>query len=302
MTRFDGGLGNQLFQYCAAKLYASRLGVESLFIPYKWYVDHYPNILDVVGKDLRATSTRQRLMVGNVPNEWPSWKRAIARCMLLLTTRLWPVVKITESVDLMQITPDEVPPATRRLLVDGTFQNPLIYDPHLEEVCQEILTTAPTVSDDFGVNRVAVSFRRGDYTPRGWTLDWAYYDAALESLAISKQQTSIWVISDDLDFSDLAAFRLRTEGYTVEQLPVITPSTALNDFWLLAYAENVVLSNSTFAWWAAAAGDAMRGADRHRVVVPSPWLWFYDRSLLRRSHWTAVDVSWTRASALAQRS
>ena len=291
VTRTAGGLGNQLFQYCAAKHYSEMLGVKSALILKRWHVTRYPNIDDVLVIDLPRATNLQRIRVGDVPEHWARWKRLPCRVLIEIGKRAMPVVKVHDSEDLANPVPADIPRDARRVLVDGTFQMSQSYEPYVDAVCREILQRAPERPSGLGDNRVAVSFRRGDYVPLGWTLTWSYYRESLDKLSISKDH-AIWVLSDDAGFAELAAHRLRAEGFAVEQVPSIGSSPALNDFWAMAYAEKLVSSNSSFAWWAAAVGDTLRGPSAHDVVVPRPWLAFFEPSLLRRAHWSCVDVIW----------
>ncbi len=293
VTRLAGGLGNQLFQYCAAKHYEDLLGVESTFILKRPAVHPNPNIEDVLPAELPRASSSQRIQVGEVPDHWSNWKRTLCRRLLSIGNRIRPAVRVHESQDSAEVIPHTIPRHARRVLLDGYFQLPRLYEPHLQDVCREILKRRPGRRADLGANRIAVHFRRGDFVPLGWALDWSYYMQAIDSLPISKERTRVWVVSDDSAFGELATFRLAAEGYIVEKPPAVDPSPALNDFWVLATAENLVSSNSSFAWWAAAVGDTLRCPGTHRVVIPRPWIDLYAPDRIRRAHWTSVGVSWT---------
>ena len=82
----------------------------------------------------------------------------------------------------------------------------------------------------------------------------------------------------------------REGGHKVANLPQFSGNAAVNDFWVLAGAANVVMANSTFCWWATRVGDALRAAlDGPRTVVcPRSWLAGVPHRMIEPD-WTAID-------------
>jgi len=113
-----------------------------------------------------------------------------------------------------------------------------------------------------------VSFRRGDYVRFGFDLGLDYYERAIAHLGASTGPC--WVVSDDAAFGQLAAEWLTARGLSAAPAPAFAGSRALADLALTAGATRVVMSNSTFCWWAVVAGDTA-GTPR-QVIVPYPWI------------------------------
>jgi hypothetical protein len=109
------------------------------------------------------------------------------------------------------------------------------------------------------------------------------------------------VTSDDRLAATALSEVLRSKGYDActaadvdvhpheEADPV---DTVLRDFCLIANARNVVMSNSTFCWWAAALGDALNRPGERIVAYPKGWIDFPDEASdgMVRPGWTVVPV------------
>jgi hypothetical protein len=170
--------------------------------------------------------------------------------------------------------------------VNGYFQSLDWAEGGLPEVCGRLLARRPEAAvprDDV----IAVSFRTGpDFQAAGWTLPFSFYARALEFLD-PQRQALLWLIGDcAVDLPELAA-RFSRLGWQTAAPDTPAGAKGQDDFWNLARARRLVLSCSTFAWWAAATGDALWGEDRHRVICPDPWRPAI-RQRLRRRHWLGV--------------
>lgn len=99
-----------------------------------------------------------------------------------------------------------------------------------------------------------------------------YFRRAIELLSTECDFKTILLVSDEPDLAwQLIGKDLRDySGMQVE----MNPGTLEEDFCALAASRAVVLSNSTFSWWAAWLGTALRNAP---VVFPEPW--YLDRSM-----------------------
>jgi hypothetical protein len=167
------------------------------------------------------------------------------------------------------ISPHSVPPETRFLR--GYFQSWKYFEllpekPILNHECipspsdwfkkmkEEIGTNAPTV----------IHVRRGDYglaeNRSIGLLSVEYYRHALSILDVSKP---IWVFSDSPEI-------VETELQSVKrELIFIKPpqeSDPVESLLLMSLASEIVISNSTFSWWAAYLSGAST-----RILAPAKW-------------------------------
>ena len=116
----------------------------------------------------------------------------------------------------------------------------------------------------------AVHVRLGDYKKLGWCLPPTYYETAL-----SKISGTIIVVSDEPEEAKkiLPSAIICDSGTDEEQMA------------LLSMSDNLVMSNSSFSWWAAYLGS------HNRVFAPNPW--FKNASFcpeIWEEHWEKISV------------
>lgn len=129
---------------------------------------------------------------------------------------------------------------------------------------QEKITSGPSI---------AVHFRRGDYLRNPTfakeigALGMDYYEQAVALLQKKNPHATLFVFSDDI------------EGVAAEYKPPgphhfvrgIKPIHAHEKMHLMSLCDDIVVANSTFAWWAA----WLNASTSKTVVAPDPW--FKDR-------------------------
>ncbi|MDO0972830.1 alpha-1,2-fucosyltransferase [Mycolicibacterium frederiksbergense] len=157
--------------------------------------------------------------------------------------------------------------AGNHLWARGYFQDPTTFESDRARI-REVLRTAleestPVNSWKLGYEYSAIHVRRGDYiavqkiTERLGVCTLDYFIAAAEDLDPS---LPVKVVSDDPDWcAEVLSPAVAAETTT------ISTGSDLADLLVLMGAREMVLSNSTFSWWGAFAGDAKR------VIAPSVW-------------------------------
>lgn len=105
---------------------------------------------------------------------------------------------------------------------------------------------------------VRVHVRRGDYAGNAMELSTDWYKRALDMVyAVGGHTIETEVVTNDPDWCK----RNLDLGRPYKLLPT---GTALEDMRSLAASDFIVISRSTFSWWAAAISDAT-------VIAPDPW-------------------------------
>jgi hypothetical protein len=142
-------------------------------------------------------------------------------------------------------------------------------------------------------NPIAVHIRRGDYLLNQnsfiGALSVDYYRNAisliLERLAGAQSKVPIWVFSDDP-----ALVKDEFSEHLDHSFRFVDPpknSDPAESMFLMSMARALVISNSTFSWWAAALGDP------ELVVAPSKWFRDYeDPEGLIPEDWIKVSSEW----------
>jgi hypothetical protein len=159
---------------------------------------------------------------------------------------------------------------------------------------QVLLPDSPVVTPGFpdaDPDRLVINVRRGDYYSDpdvrgqyGFDLE-PYLRLAVEaSCSADGPPSTIVVVSDGMDWC-----RARL-GWLDEVAPVefAAPTGAVGDFLRVAASRRIVLTNSTFSYWAAYVSNAVRGDNHQQVWAPR----FFDRSRDGGRSWL-LDERWS---------
>jgi len=134
-------------------------------------------------------------------------------------------------------------------------------------------------------NPIVIHVRRGDYVGNlgAGLLSSEYYADAIHTL--NGAQRNIWVFSDDIqaakgEFSKLSTANWRWIGSS----ELSSPSQNL---YLMSWAKDIVIANSTFSWW-----GAMLNQEKN-VVAPDKWSKNQeDPRDLYPPEWKTIKSSW----------
>lgn len=274
VVRLDGGFGNQLFQWAAARLLEREHGMTVV-------IDARANARpgqrgDQLGPlGLHDWPTRTQGAV------WRGLQRTVpTRFFDPLTARTWGLPwrvarTLAEAEDLAR--------RGRPLVLHGFLQQPADVA-RLVEVDQDSLVALRDAmagrSPLEGQAYAAVHVRRGDYVSHPeysrsfGVCSEEYYLRALERL----RSPRLVIVTDDPVWGEDFARRARPGG----GVEVVSESLA-SDFATLVGAQELVMSNSTFSWWAARASQASQ------VIAPRPWLERPTHDHLALSAWTTLS-------------
>jgi hypothetical protein len=291
-----GGLGNQLFGYFAGKYLEKVCGHKIRYLP-------------SLQSDI-FFSSRSSLRDLSVPEEeWFSPRKGEALKVLLQrqTLRLRKFMPRSISKGQTPLTPfgafeSEVigfDPSLRKVrvgsLVHGYFQTYRYFDEVHGTDHPQLQLSQP--SDWFIAlslrmqveNPVIIHARRGDYLNHATTigvLDEEYYRQALSSISSNRSEaTGVWLFSDDPTWAEKLARSLT--GWQAEVISQPASSPAAEAMILMAQSSALVISNSTFSWWAAKLGG------RKRVIAPNPWFVGQNEPTdLIPPSWERIDSVW----------
>lgn len=291
VVRLQGGVGNQLFEYAAGRFIAerdqARLFVErpreagiNLFdlLPATECVEVPVEVLRRFRASGANDSKVQRLLSA-VMREMP-WQQA-----------KYGIVREGFGGDLR--VPSDV--RSRNTLLIGWFIHVDWFGSTVGSVSKmvlERLMSHPAYS--LAQDATVVSFRRGDFVRWGLALGSDYYENAVA--ALKDRHGPCFVVGDDDMFCDFACDWLRQRGLSAQRRPDLPGSTGLTDLALIAGARQVIMSNSTFCWWARTAGDAA-GPEGRTIIGPEPWNKFRLREGDTRNKVGAWSDSWIRVPA-----
>lgn len=295
-------LGNQLFQFAAAQQLeldgASVVFSDRTRKPFGLLFEGSERLKRFTGAKLRIASPLQELATGYLP-------QTNVRSERLGVVLSAPIIFPTNQ-RIFRATSFEPRPTTlpnwSLYRIQAHFQHRSWFERSLASVLKQIEIATHGARVELPKFDLCVSLRRGDYVGSGCDLTFDYYVRSLALMAESAIE-SVVVTSDDRFAAHAFSAYLRSKGYDAYTGDdVIVPSrreseepidAVLRDFCLIANSRNLIMSNSTYCWWAAELGDVEAAGFSDRIVAyPRGWIAFPDDESdgLVRPEWTVVPT------------
>lgn len=154
--------------------------------------------------------------------------------------------------------------SNRKIVVDGYFQRYEHYKPYKDLIRNDWLWIKVQSSENINKDDIVVHIRRGDYILRKQALPFSYYEQALQAAKFDR----LFICADFPDDPFLKLFN--------KYKPIIhhTPDQPLKDFKFMTSFNKIVLSTSTFSWWASFLSNAAE------VYTPQPSFGYWNENLL----------------------
>lgn len=217
-----GRLGNNLFQYAFGRIIAQGLGFELRCRPIRGASgpgSFAGSRSAFLGAPLRISGVAHRSVV----QDWsitasPDWDG--------------------QTIDLGAVLKDVRP---RRIRLLGFFQRYTYYRAYKARIRDWFATKPSAWAREIGRNDVLVDLRLGeDFAAMGWRMPPEYQLSILETLSDVER---VFVVGPDVDDQTLAKFRRFS--------PIRFHHGPIENFAFMQAFRRMVLSNSTFSWWAS---------------------------------------------------
>lgn len=276
ITRLNGGLGNQLFQYAAGLALADRLGVP-LKMDLSEFETYHLRRFELDKFNISAGLATSDETAGFVIN--PSrFQRSYSRLAILLGPGFNKIAFKQRKFGY----DDTFEKIRYPMYLNGYWQsekyfkaaeNKLRSELHLVnrlgEASQKILDgilQCPAVS---------LHIRRGDYISNPsaalvhgvCSLD--YYYSAIRKITEHVKNPFFFVFSDDRQWTK---DNLKI-SYPVQFVEANGPDRGTEDMWLMKSCSHHIIANSSFSWWAAWLNDKL-----DKIVI-APRIWFLDNKI-----------------------
>ena len=255
---FIGGLGNQLFQYCFGLYLAEHFGLKVSYT-------------DLGLSFIR--NTRRRYMLGDLVVLRSRKGGSIYIVLLRFLSLLFSSLIIFESGS--SDAPENRIRKSSKLLF-GYFQSHRYVDAVKTEILNQFKRSKlfAALIPNTSKNEIAVHMRYGDYAKNTKTkrthglTSTSYYVQAVQLLLESEKNYEKIVIYSDEPQHALAEF---TKEYGTCDIPIIANnlSNEYDDLRGMSASNAIVVSNSSFSWWAAWIGSNTIGSS---IIAPFPWL------------------------------
>ena len=273
IIRLKGGLGNQAYQYAAAKSLALRKN-KKLYLDLSYLLmdrlrdyclDVFPNINEteiILTKEISKKLTRIK-KVFLAANGKPANK----------TSTYYYLEKKLQFTELDYIDEDIV-------YLDGYFQgekyyldikDKILHDFYLPEKRES--KNAQLLNDIKNTESISIHFRRGDYISDPQvrkdmdnicTFD--YYQKAINHIqSATAKRLHFFVFSDEIDWvKKNFIMPPKFNVIYVESYPEFGEAT---DMWLMSKCKHNIVANSTYSWW-----GAWLNTNKNKIVcAPSKW-------------------------------
>jgi hypothetical protein len=239
---YSGRLGNQMFQYAAAKAQALRLNVDC----------YLPNHIDI----------KQDGCFDYTNNKWIQYKLDLYDCFNISA----PLLNQTENnlyIESNFSYENLILEVSDNTAIEGYFQSYKYF-----EDCKDAILKEFTFKDEIldkckleiskYTNPVAIHIRRGDQVahPNMWNVSLEYIQAALEQF--TDEEYTFLIFSDDIEWCK----QVFPEGVVFME-----GNDQYEDLCLMSLCNHNVISNSSYSWWAA----YLNQNQNKKVVVPSNW-------------------------------
>ena len=244
---FTGGLGNQLFIYCAAKNIAFKEKIKNIF----FYPSH--GILKQV-KDISFYINEIKIEK-TIANKYLSSLFIFFKCIISSSI-------ITDNNGKYK--------NCKKITLQGYFQDPKWYKSVLKGVIFEIFSKNLIKElKKINLHDVVISFRRKDYIQLGMCLSESYYINSIKKLKIKKKE-KIKIVSDDESFALKFEKLLKKKGYKFYGNKRYVKNKSFNDFLVLIKSKKLIMSNSSFCWWASVCRSKLK-LESKNVICPKQW-------------------------------
>lgn len=277
VVKLLGGLGNQMFQYAAARSVANRLGVELLI-----------DISAFESYDLRRYELASFRIHGRVAslsdvnnigfsNQLPAWILCLLRMMGFLSH---PVVYKESSFAFDENILKVSPP----IYLDGYWQSEQYFFNLASDLRREFTLNQPLDEVNHKMleqiqhpSREAVSLhiRRGDYVSNAQTAQFhglcslEYYRLAVDYISENVSNPHFFIFSDDLKW--VRENLLLNHPMTL--VDVNDANHGVFDITLMSSCRHHIIANSSFSWWGAWLNSYVG------KIVIAPKRWFADATL-----------------------
>lgn len=267
----SGGLGNQMFQYAAAKALAMRLNTPL-------YFDSY-----TLDKKTQATKRNLELDIFDIRIE----KRNTIKGKLL--NKIFPYAQkhrklfslfgfFTDTAAILYQPSFEQLKGNITML--GNFQNEQYFKSIKDDLRRDFTIKKPLTGQNLDLadkikrtNSIAIHIRRGDYiTNKGAamnfvTCDKVYYANAIDRITKAVSNPELFIFSEDFEW---IKENLNFGNYPVTFIDWNKNKDSYIDMQLMSLCKHNIIANSSFSWW-----GAWLNTNVDKIVV-APARWFHD--------------------------
>ncbi|MDC1357004.1 alpha-1,2-fucosyltransferase [Pseudomonadota bacterium] len=269
IIKLQGGLGNQMFQFAFAYNLQKKWGVEVKF-DLSWFKNQkvYTHVLleEVFNIDLNIANKKEI-------SEMIGWRkfRLINKVFNLVNFTSKSYIKEDINKDYVKITND-----LDLKYYEGYWQNWNYFDEYKKEL-NKIFTFNNNINNTYKYwaqsiiesNSVCIHLRRGDYFKEKKNesifheLKSNYFNQAINIIEKENKNLKYFIFSDDITFAKKLFIKKNNFFY----IDCNQGSESFRDMQLMSLSKYIIISNSTFSWWAA----WLNYEKKNKIIAPKFW-------------------------------
>lgn len=282
-VKFNGGLGNQMFQWAMARMLEESGDMEAFF-DMSYFRKRYARPYELGIFNLEANF---------VEDFWTKF-----RLNLIWSFRAFlhfeRVLGITLFAEKQFNFDSGIHKVRKNTYIEGFFQSELYFKMIEEQLRKDFqFKTMPSEQNSKVMhaikttNSVSLHIRRGDYVQKkryqnlyaNCSLD--YYKRGVEHIAKTVEEPTLFIFSDDIAW---VKKNLRLP-YKCVYISHNTGAKSFEDMRLMSLCKHNVIANSSFSWWGAWLNN------KPEKIVIAPQKWFNDDDIIQTD---VIPSTWTR--------
>ena len=283
VVELKGGIGNLLFQYIAGLKISKSLNARLVFTekPIRNNINDKTNkridlLMHYLNKKLYETSNFELLLGANTNNISNDFFLNICKIFKKFNFYLGKdylggyYKPINGSISPIVSNPYKKIYSFFSIYLNGYYQHSSYYLDYLDDVLNDLQRSLfPKIEKNNLFEQTCIQIRRGDYVTSGFALSKKYYIESLKKIDPDKKYP-VMVMSDEIFAVEAIEDYCKKNGYKINYNEV--QNDPFVDFKLIARSKNIIMSNSTFCWWATSLGDKIFGSENKKVIYPKYWI------------------------------
>jgi hypothetical protein len=271
IVKLMGGLGNQMFQYAAAKALSVRHGVtlkvdlsflndrsaRENFTFREYELDCFDNSIPI--------ATNKELSIFNPPNKIISSLKSFLG--------ISGPMRYCENTFKYNVSFSELP---NEILLEGYFQSEKYFLQIRSLLLQDFKWRSPATGVNLSLtenikstNSVSLHIRRGDFAENKvinsfhGLCDINYYKRAISHINLNFENAIFFIFSDDINWA-------KKEIGMTSKVVYVDHNIGKESYWdmrLMSYCKHNIIANSSFSWW----GAHFNSNPDKKVIYPSKW-------------------------------
>lgn len=287
IIKFNGGLGNQMFQYAFARALEIKTGVNPVFdmsfFEKKYARPYELNIFGLNVPKVEDLATKLKLSI-----IWKLKKKLHNKKFLGLNFYSEPHFEFDEN--LLKLEPNTY--------IEGFFQSEKYFSTISSQLREELQFVNEPDEKNLGLiqkiamtNSISLHIRRGDYVQKKRyqdvyaTCSLEYYQRGVDYIVKNAPKPSIlptlFIFSDDIEWVK-ENLNLPYESVYVSHN---TGEKSFEDMRLMSLCKHNIVANSSFSWWGAWLNN-----NKEKIVI-APKKWFNDEKVNQED---VIPYTWTK--------